>query len=92
MTQITDTIMRHVDWMHLYVKGFQFVQITNDTLRVQKGSKSLDIRYDFKLDLYEVNKHTVRPDLTIITERIESAFCDELENIVAEFFKEEVRL
>jgi len=92
MTQITDTIMRHVDWMQLHVLGFQFVQITKDTLRVHKGSKSLDIRYDFGLDIYEVNKHTIQPDLTIITERIESVFCDGLENIVAEFFKEEMRL
>ncbi len=89
MNYIIETIMQQINWPVLYFSGFQFIQIDGVTLRVHKAERNLDIRYNRGDDLYDLSKHTMRPDLTVKTEEIRGVYCDQLEGIIAEFFNSE---
>ena len=87
MNQTIETVMEQINWRILHLRGFQFIQMSGDTLRVHKGKKNLDIRYDSGADLYDLSKHTIQPDLSVKTEQIKGVFWDQLQDIMAEFFE-----
>ena len=86
MNVIIETIMHQINWKALYCNGFEFIQMSNEALRVHKGKKNLDITYNPGTDLYDLSEHTIQPDLTVKTRKIEGVFCDQLQDIIAEFF------
>jgi len=86
MNEIIETIMEQINWRVLHLMGFQFVRMNDETLRVHKGNKNLDIKYDYGVDLYDLTKHTIRKDLTIEAEEVENVFFDQLQDIISEFF------
>lgn len=83
---ITDTIMEQINWKTLRLNGFEFVRLSNIALRVYKGNKNLDICYNEGSDLYDLKKHTIQPDLTTKTQQVDEIYCDQLADIIAEFF------
>jgi len=89
MNYIIETIMQQINWTVLYFSGLQFIQINGVTLRVHRVEKNLDIRYNRGDDLYDLSKHTMRPDLTVKTEEIRGVYCDQLQGVIAEFFNTE---
>ena len=86
MNQIIETIMDQINWRALHWRGFLFIRMSGDTLRINKGRKNLDIRYDAGADLYDLSKHTIQPNLSVKTEQIKGVFWDQLQEILAEFF------
>jgi len=86
MDYIIETIMEQINWKTLRLNGFEFVRLSNIALRVHKGNKNLDICYNEGSDLYDLKKHTLKTDLTTKTQQIENIYCDQLADIIAEFF------
>ena len=86
MSQTIETVMEQINWRALHGLGFQFIRMSGDTLRIHKGRKNLDIRYNAGSDLYDLSKHTMKRDLSVKTEQIKGVYWDQLQEILAEFF------
>ena len=86
MNEIIETIMEQINWRVLHLRGFKFIRMNDETLRVHKGNKNLDIKYNYGVDLYDLSKHTIRKNLTVETEEVENVFFDQLQDIISEFF------
>lgn len=54
---------------------------------IWKGKKALWIRYNDDSDLYDLGKCRTRQFKEVETEEIEDVYCDELVEIIADFFK-----
>jgi len=86
MNVIIETIMQQINWKALYFSGFEFIQMSDQALRVHKGKRNLDITYNPGTDIYDLSEHTIQPGLTTKTRKIEGVFCDQLKDIIGEFF------
>ncbi len=84
---IVETIKEQIFWKALHLIGFRFIQINDEMLRLHKGIKSLDIKYNSGADLYDLGKHTIQPDLTVKTEVVKEVCYDKLQNVIIEFFE-----
>lgn len=85
MNEIIKTIMQQINWRVLHLMSFKFIRMNDDTLRVHRDNRNLDIKYNYGTDLYDLTKHTIRKDLTVETEEVENVFFDQLQNIISEF-------
>ena len=86
MNEIIETIMEQINWRVLHLMDFEFIRMNDETLRVHKGNKNLDIKYNYGVDLYDLTEHTILKDLTVETEEVENVFFDQLQDIIREFF------
>jgi hypothetical protein len=86
MNEIIETIMKQINWRVLHLMGFQFVRMNDETLRVHRDNRNLDIKYNYGTDLYDLTEHTILKDLTVETEEVENVFFDQLQDIIGEFF------
>lgn len=86
MNEIIETIMKQINWRVLHLMGFQFVRMSDETLRVRRDNRNLDIKYNYGTDLYDLTKHTILKDLTVETKEVENVFFDQLQDIIREFF------
>lgn len=59
--------------------SYRFVAIDENTLRVNKGGRNVDIRYDAVTDLYDVQKHTInQKTFDVATTEHKGLFADQL--------------
>ena len=86
MDYIVDTIMVQIKWQILRLKGFHFVRMSDVAVLVCKGNKNLCIRYNKDSDLYDLSKITKQEQAGGKPEEIKDVCCDQLVNIVAEYF------
>ena len=86
-TPTVKTIMDQIDWRDLNLAKFKFIKIDENTLRVHKGKKKLDIKYNEGTDLYDIKKHTIKKNLDVKTEEIDGIYNDQLKDIISRFFK-----
>ena len=86
MNEIIETIMEQINWRVLHLMGFEFIRMSDDTLRVHRDNRNLDIKYNYGVDLYDLTKHTILKDLTVETEKVENVFFDQLQDIIRKFF------
>ena len=87
MSEIINAIMQQISWRELDFCGFIFVKIDNNTLRVNKGSKNMDISYNEGLDLYSIKKHTLnKKDYSTKTEELNHIYFDQLKELIEGFF------
>lgn len=84
---VVETIKEQIFWKHLHLIGFKFIQINGEMLRLHKGIKSLDIKYNSGADLWDLGKHTIQPDLTVKTEVVKEVYYDKLQDVIVEFFE-----
>jgi len=87
MGYIIDTIMKQIKWKVLHSKGFTFIRLSDIILLICKGKKGLSIRYNEDSDLYDLNKYWTKRFKKVETEKIEDVYCEELVEIIADFFK-----
>jgi hypothetical protein len=87
MDYIIDTIMKQIKWKVLHSKGFTFVRLSDIALVIYKGKKGLWIRYNEESDLYDLGKCRTRQFTKVQAEEIENVYCDQLVEIIADFFK-----
>ena len=81
------TIMDQIDWRDLNLAKFKFIKIDEKTLRVHKGKKNLDIKYNEGTDLYDIKKHTIGKNFDVKTVEVDGIYNDQLKDIVSRFFK-----
>ena len=86
MNEIIETITEQINWRVLHLRGFKFIRMGSDTLRVHRDNRNLDIKYNYGTDLYDLTEHTILKDLTVETEEVENVFFDQLQDIISEFF------
>ena len=79
--------MKQIKWKDLHSKGFTFIRMSDITLIICKGKKGLWIRYNEDSDLYDLGKCKSPQLKKVETEEIEDVYCDELVEIIADFFK-----
>jgi hypothetical protein len=87
MDYIIDTIMKQIKWKVLSSKGFTFIRLNDIALMIWKGKKVLCIRYNEDSDLYDLSKFGTKQFTKVETEEIENVYCDQLVEIIADFFK-----
>ena len=86
MDGIIGTIMEQIRWDVLLAKGFGLIPMSDVALVVFKGSRSLCIRYNENTDLYDVTKYASGPGKEEEFEETEGVQCDQLVDIIAEYF------
>lgn len=87
MDYIIDAIMKQIKWKDLHAKGFTFIRMSNTALIICKGMKGIWIRYNEHNDLYDLGKCKSRHLPKVETEGIKDVYCDQLVEIIADFFK-----
>jgi len=87
MGYIIDTIMKQIQWKVLHSKGFTLIRLSDIILLICKGKKGLSIRYNEDSDLYDLSKFRSQQSTKVETEKIEDVYCDQLVEIIADFFK-----
>lgn len=90
MTEINETqltIAKQIGARELKFAKFMLITMDANTIRVHKGKKNLDIKYDEGSDTYTVSKHKINRDLTCTTEVIKDRCWEDLRGMIEEFFK-----
>ena len=86
MSCTVDRMVSQANWDLLTKKGFRFIEMDEDTLRIQTHNKSLDIVYDRETDRYNLTEHIIRRDPTVKTRQIDGVCYARLKAIIAKFF------
>ncbi len=88
MKQKIKTIAEQINYKELAFAKFKFVYDNNNlSLAVIKGQKTLVITYNEALDLYSVRKLKHIKFKTVQDETIDKIYCDQLQDIIQNFFK-----
>lgn len=87
VSEIQKETMNQINWQILARRGFRFVGMDDNTVRLNLNHKNLDITYNVGSDLYDVEKHTMNKDLTKIkSEKINGLYFDQLPETIDAFF------
>ena len=88
MENYIKTIANQINWKELKFAGFKFVYDNDNlSLKIFKGVKHFIIKLDEGRDLYDIRKIRLR-NLDIIEDNeIKGVYCDQLCDMIEEFFK-----
>ena len=89
MDQYIKDIATQINYKELLMSGFKFVYSNKDlSLTLRKGKKYLVISLDRGKDLYNIRKVRYKGIAEIIEDiKIEGLFCDQIADIIEEWFK-----
>jgi hypothetical protein len=62
------------------------LSIDKDIIHVKKGLKAIKIEYDEGADLYNIEKIALKKDYSTSREAIKGVFCDQLADVIEEYF------
>ena len=83
MSEVIKTIMKQVDAKYLGFAGYRLVKIDDNTLRINKGKKNVDISYNEGLDLYDVKLIKVKKDFSWETKELRGMYWDQLRDLIS---------
>ena len=85
--EVLNAILDQVYWRELRMAKFRFVKMDEETLRINKGKKNFDIRYDVGSDTYEVLEHKMNArTFEVKTEKYKDVYWEDLANRIEQFF------
>lgn len=86
ISQTVQTIAQQLKYAGvLQIRGLKLVAMDENTLRVNKGWKNIDIKYNGGSDLYDVTVHlTNRKTLDTKSKTTEGVYCDQLADLFAD--------
>jgi len=88
MDHYIKTIAEQINWKELKFAGFKFVYDDKKlSLGVYKGSKHFIIKLDEGRDLYNIRTVRYRKFKVVEDKEIKGIFCDQLQDLIEEFFK-----
>lgn len=87
ISQTVSTIAEQVNAGELKLARFLLIQVDDNTLRVKKGKRSMDIEYDYGTDTYTTTLSLPHNKWETATARESGIYGDMLQDLISEFFK-----
>ena len=88
MKEQIKTIAKQINWKELKFAGFKFIYDDGKlNLGIYKGVKHFIVQLDEGRDLYNIRKIRLRNNSIVEDIEIKGVFCDQLSDMIEEYFK-----